>query len=481
MKLTIPLRNDAPLGRQIFEGLREAILSGRLRSGDRLPSTRDLAEQWGVSRTVVLVAFEQLLAEGYVASRRGSGTYVLPGIGARTIARREEAIALSDYGKRAADTARAAIVPGAATPARRYDFAYGRGDITDFPFAHWRQLLAKHARRTSVRDLDYGPVAGNPALREAICSHVGRSRGVVCHPSQIVVVNGSQQAIDLIVRVLVNPGNTVAIEDPHYQGTRAILTMSGAHLHPVDVDDAGLDPDKLPTSARALFLTPSHQFPSGSVLTIPRRLEILDWANRSNAVVVEDDYDGEFRYDGQPLQSLQGLDDAGRVIYVGTFSRTIFAALRVGYLIVPKSLVDVFVTAKWLADRHTAGLEQRVLAEFISAGTYERYLRRVRRSLSTRRDALVEAVDDAWKGAMRMTGAASGAHVVLWPGEGFDEQKAIAAAAAYDVGVYPVSSYFMGAARPGLLLGYSQMSAADIREGIRRLASSLDAASIHRR
>ncbi|NID14070.1 PLP-dependent aminotransferase family protein [Luteibacter yeojuensis] len=474
MKLTIPLDDNGPLGRQIFEGLREAILSGRLRAGDRLPSTRDLAEQWGVSRTIVVIAFEQLLAEGYVGSRRGSGTYVLPGIAARIVDRREETIALSAYGRRA-QAASAAIVPAAVARPRRYDFAYGRGDVTDFPFAQWRQLLAKHARKMSVRDLDYGVPAGNLALREAICDHVARSRGVACDPSQIVVVSGSQQAIDLIVRVLVDAGDTVAIEDPHYQGTRAVLAMSGARLHAVDVDDAGLDPEHLPSSARALFLTPSHQFPTGTVLTIPRRLAILDWARRSNAVVVEDDYDGEFRYDGQPLQSLQGLDTAGRVIYVGTFSRTIFAALRVGYLIVPKSLVDAFATAKWLADRHTAGLEQRVLAEFIGSGAYERYLRRVRRSLSLRRDALVDAVEDAFGGTMRMTGAASGAHVVLWPAGDFDEERAIDTAAANDVGVYPLSGYFVGPGKPGLLLGYSQMSAADIREGIRRLAGALHA------
>ncbi|MGE7138991.1 PLP-dependent aminotransferase family protein [Luteibacter sp. NPDC031894] len=475
MELTIPLHLQGPLGRQVFEGLRDAILSGRLRAGDRLPSTRELAEQWGVSRTVVVLAFEQLLAEGYVEGRRGSGTYVLPGIGARPSDRRIAAIALSTYGKRAAEVPRAASVSPAGTASRRFDFAYGRGDIGDFPFAHWRRLLAKHARQTSIRELDYGPAAGHAALREAICHHVRRSRSVVCDPDQVIVVNGSQQAIDLLTRVLVDAGDTIAIEDPHYQGTRAILATAGARLVPVPVDDAGLDPGKLPPSARALFLTPSHQFPMGSVLTLARRLAILEWANRCEAVVVEDDYDGEFRYDGQPLESLQGLDGGGRVIYVGTFSRTIFPALRVGYLIVPKALVGVFETAKWLTDRHTAGLEQRVLAEFIAAGTYEFYLRRVRRSLAARRDALVEAIDGAWRGTMRLSGAASGAHVVLWPDAPFDEPEAIRAAAGNDVAVYPVSGYFFGEGRPGLLLGYAQMSVDDIREGIRRLALSLEA------
>jgi GntR family transcriptional regulator/MocR family aminotransferase len=244
---------------------------------------------------------------------------------------------------------------------------------------------------------------------------------------------------------------------------------------PVPVDDQGIDPAQLPAAARALFLTPSHQFPTGSVLPIARRLAVLDWASRCGAVVVEDDYDGEFRYDGQPLESLQSLDAVGRVIYVGTFSRTIFPALRIGYLIVPRALIDVFATAKWLTDRHSPSLDQRMLAEFISTGAYERYLRRLRRSLAARRNALLDAVARAWRDRMRMTGAGSGAHVVLWPGGDFNEQRAVRAAAAANVGVYPVSPYYLGAGRGGLLLGYSRLNTGDIQEGIRRLAPALAA------
>lgn len=473
MEFSIPLQPGSPLGRQIFEGVRHAIRSGRLRAGDRLPSTRDLAEQWGVSRSVVVTAFEQLQAEGYIATRRGSGCFVSPEVAVKKPERPAAAIDLSRYGRHLSGAPSAGFVFPATRPGRRYDFAYGRGDVADFPFARWRRLLTKHARQASARELDYGPAAGHPSLREAICTHVRRSRGVSCEPSQVIVVNGSQQAIDLVARVLVDPGDAVAIENPHYQGTRAILAASGARLCPVDVDEAGLDPSNLPPSARALFLTPSHQFPTGGVLTMARRLAILDWANRCGAVVVEDDYDGEFRYDGQPLESLQGLDGGGRVIYVGTFSRTVFAALRIGYLIVPKALVGVFEAAKWLADRHTAGLEQRVLAEFIDSGSYELHLRRVRRSLATRRDALLDAMATAWGSTLRATGEGAGAHVVLWLPTGSDERRAIDTAASHDVGVYPVSGYFLRHARPGLLLGFAQMTLPDIREGIRRLAASL--------
>jgi GntR family transcriptional regulator/MocR family aminotransferase len=475
MKLMIPLRDGEPLGRQVFAGLREAIVSSILKPGNRLPSTRDLAEQLGVSRTVILLAFEQLLAEGYVEGRRGSGTYVASGIGARLIDRVEQPIALSAYGDRIASLTGAAATMSTASPALRYDFAYGRGDIADFPFEQWRRLLSAQARKMSIRSLDYADPSGDAELREAIAGHVRRSRGVVCTASQVIVVNGSQQAIDLIARVLVNPGDVIAIEDPHYQGIRAILLACGAHLVPVPVDDQGIDPAQLPDAARALFLTPSHQFPTGSVLPIARRLAVLDWASRCGAIVVEDDYDGEFRYDGQPLESLQSLDTGGRVVYVGTFSRTIFPALRIGYLVVPRALVDVFATAKWLADRHSPSLDQRVLAEFISTGAYELYLRRLRRSLAARRNAVLDAVAQAWRGGMPMTGAGSGAHVVLWPGGEFNEQRAIQAAAAGNVGVYPVSPYYLGAARGGLLLGYSQLSTDDIQEGIRRLAATLAA------
>jgi len=287
-------------------------------------------------------------------------------------------------------------------------------------------------------------------------------------------VNGSQQALDLIVRVLLERGDPVAIENPAYHGTRRILLAAGAQLLPVPVDREGLDPDRLPAKARMCFVTPSHQFPTGAILPLARRVALLAWARRKNAVIVEDDYDGEFRYEGQPLESLQGLDTDGRIIYVGTFSRTVFPALRVGYLIVPKSLAAVFTAAKWLNDQHSPTLEQETLAEFINSGAYERHLRRVRRRNTARRAALLDAIQEHLGDRVEVTGDGAGAHIVLWPRRRLSENAIIAQAASGGVGVYGISPYFLKKpSRPGFMLGYARMREAEIREGIRRLGELL--------
>jgi GntR family transcriptional regulator/MocR family aminotransferase len=273
---------------------------------------------------------------------------------------------------------------------------------------------------------------------------------------------------------LVERGDPVAMENPCYQGAREVLRSIGARLLPVPVDADGLDPARLPERARIACVTPSHQFPTGAILPLARRLALLDWARRADAVVVEDDYDGEFRYEEQPLQSLQGLDSDGRVIYIGTFSRTIFSALRIGYLIVPKSLIDVFTSAKWLCDRHTATLEQETLAEFITSGMYERHLRRVRRRNAARRKVMLDAIDRYLGDRVQVTGYGAGAHVVLWPKKRIAESVAIEAAASRGVGIYGISPYFLSQpARSGFLLGYSRMKESDIREGLRRLRQVL--------
>jgi GntR family transcriptional regulator / MocR family aminotransferase len=288
------------------------------------------------------------------------------------------------------------------------------------------------------------------------------------------VVNGSQQALDLIARVLIERGDTVAIENPGYQGTREVLRCAGARLLPVAVDRHGLDPGQLPANSRIAFVTPSHQFPTGAVLPLARRIALLEWAARQKAVVVEDDYDGEFRYEDQPLESLQGLDRAGRVIYIGTFSRTVFSSLRIGYLIVPKTLISAFTAAKWLSDRHTPTLEQATLAEFIDRGIYERYLRRVRRRNAARRDALLEAIHLHMSDRVQVTGDGAGAHVVLFPRRAVTEESVITHAASHGVGVYGISAYFLNRPRrAGILLGYSRMTENQIREGIRRLSKVL--------
>lgn len=473
MQLVIPLsKTGGPLFLQVYLGFRQAILSGAFRGGERLPSTRDAAEQLGISRTVVLLAYDQLLAEGYAEGRAGSGTYVSREVGTGQSARpaKSAKLPVSRFGSSAASAWAKMNFPQPRAPSLPYDFAYGRSDLDTFPFEMWRRLLLRCARKAPVSELDYGPASGNAALREAICSHLRRSRAVACDSSQVLIVNGSQQALDLIARVLIERGDRVAIEDPCYQGTREVLRAAGARLLPVAVDRDGLDPARLPSRVRLAFVTPSHQFPTGTVLPLSRRLALLDWAKRSSAVVIEDDYDGEFRYEGQPLESLQGLDGEGRVIYIGTFSRTVFSSLRIGYLVAPRSLVTAFTAAKWLCDRHTSTLEQETLAEFIASGLYERSLRRVRRRNSARRHALLSALQTHLHEKVEVTGSGAGAHVVLWPRKHTAEESLIAAASSKGVGIYGISAYFLKKPRrTGIMLGYSRMNEAAIAEGIRRL------------
>jgi GntR family transcriptional regulator/MocR family aminotransferase len=473
----IPLLNDGePLSRQIYLWFRQAILRDDMKSKERLPSTRELAEHLNVSRTVVVLAYEQLLAEGFVRGRPGSGTYVAECLGTgRPNSRAGRAnVRLSRFGRSVLEAAPKIAVPAQRASSPRYDFEYGRSDIELFPFETWRRMLLRNARKASVRELDYAPAGGSMALREALTVHLRRSRAVVCDPSQVIIVNGSQQALDLIARVLVERGDRVAMENPCYQGAREVLRSIGARLLPVPVDADGLDPASLPDKARLALVTPSHQFPTGAILPLARRLALLDWARRADALLVEDDYDGEFRYEEQPLQSLQGLDGDGRVIYIGTFSRTIFPALRIGYLIVPKSLAAVFTSAKWLCDRHTATLEQETLAEFITSGMYERHLRRVRRRNAARRKVMLDAIDKYLGDRVHVTGYGAGAHVVLWPNRRVAETAVLEAAASHGVGIYGIAPYFLTQpSRSGFLLGYSRMNESDIRKGIRRLSEVL--------
>src|SRR3984885_2354791 len=480
MRLVIPLsRRGEPLFRQVYRGLRQAILSGTIRAAERLPSTREMAAELGISRTVVLLAYDQLVAEGFAAGRGGSGTYVSADLSRGGIAKRLERAAKlrpSRCGSTVGAVGSSVDFPGRRSVPMRYDFAYGgRGGVDNFSFQMWRGVLLRHARKAPIRQLDYGVAGGSLALREAISVHLRRSRAVICDASQVIVVNGSQQALDLIARVLIERGDPVAVEDPQYQGTREVLRAAGARSVPVPVDRDGLRPDALPRRARVAFVTPSHQFPTGAILPLARRLALLDWARRKDAVVVEDDYDGEFRYEGQPLESLQGLDSEGRVIYVGTFSRTIFSALRIGYLIAPKSLVAAFTAAKWLCDRHTATLEQETLAEFISTGMYERHLRRVRRRNTAHRTALLDAIREYLGDRVEVAGDSAGTHVVLWPtNKRIAEDEVIQSAAARGVGVYGISGYYLARpSRPGLMLGYSRLNEQGIREGIRLLGQSL--------
>jgi GntR family transcriptional regulator / MocR family aminotransferase len=477
MQLAIPIsRRGEPLFRQVYSGVRQAILSGALGPGERLPSTRDLAEQLKVSRTVILLAYDHLLAEGFVTGRGGSGTFVSMGM-ARHVVPESRAIArvkLSRYGKLVSGSMATVNTPAPRPTVPRFNFIYGRSDLATFPFAVWRRLLARQARKGSTKQFDYGPALGNAELRAAICAYLRRSRAVVCEPDEVIVVNGSQQALDLVIRVLVDPGDTVALEDPHYDGIRETLRAAGARLKAVPVDRDGLDPSRLPADAKLVFVTPSHQFPTGAILTLERRLALLDWARRKGAVIVEDDYDGEFHYEGRPLESLQGLDSEGRIVYIGTFSRTVFPAMRIGYVIAPRSLIPALTAAKWLCDLHSASLEQQTLAEFIRGGMYERHLRRLRKKNTVRRVALLESIREYLGDRVEVTGDGAGAQVALWPRDKVVEQEVVDAAAQKGVGIYGMEHCWLHRpARPGFILGYARLSEHEIRDGIQLLARIL--------
>ena len=484
MTTHLVLDGDGLLHRQVYRALRGAILDGALAPGARLPSTRTLTHDLGVSRTPILLAYEQLVAEGYVAGRRGSGTYVAGTLApaaqdpARVIPPRCAPMPprLSRFGLRALESARG--VPGwrlrdASLP---YDFRYGRPAYGDFPHETWRRVLARCARRAPVGALDYGPPEGLPALREAIAAYASRARGVRCSAEDVMIVNGSQQGLDLAARVLVDPGLPVVLEEPQYAGARRVFEAVGARVRSVPVDADGIRVDLLPRRARLAYVTPSHQFPTGAVLPVPRRLALLAWAERAAAYVIEDDYDSEYRYTARPVESLQGLDRAGRVVYLGTFSKVLFPALRLGYVVVPESLRRAFRAAKGLSDTGSATLEQAALAEFIRDGHFARHVSRSRARCAARRLALLDALRHHLGDRAEVRGADAGLHVLLWlrdvPGSRLP--VLVRAAEELGVGIYPVAPHCSEAPpTAGLVLGYASLTEASIREGIRRLARAL--------
>jgi GntR family transcriptional regulator / MocR family aminotransferase len=495
----LQLDGMGPLYRQIYRAFRNDILTRALAPGERVPSTRALARLLKVSRNTAVLAYEQLLAEGYLETRVGAaGTVVAPVLPPdslwshssasldrqrHTLSRRDARLAI--VGDRILKAARATTdslgLPSLTwelTPPRlRYDLRPGRAAFPDLPYALWCRLLGARARNATLRDLDYGPPAGRWELREAIATRLQRLRGIDASPERIVIVNGTQQALDLITRVLLNPGDRVLMEEPHYTGARCVFMSAGAELLASTVDDNGIQVPKVKKRAiRLAYVTPSHQFPTGVVLPIARRLELLDWASRVGAFIVEDDYDSEYRYDGPPLQALAGLDREGRVIYVGTFSKILFPALRLGYLVLPEVLVESVVAAKAVGDTGTAILEQLVLADFINTGHFDRHLRRTNASNAARRNALVAAVRKEFRERAEVCGANAGLHLLVWlkGSRGRMIADVHGKAEKAGVGLYAVESFYLKPPkRTGVVLGYAPLQESEIREGIRCLAAAL--------
>jgi len=470
-------------GRRVYALLRAQLADGTLAAGARLPSTRALAADLGVARNTVSVAYEQLAAEGFLDTARGRAARVVAPLvtAARSAARARplDAARLSAFGQRIAQMA---LPPVPAAPAARIDFRYGAVAARDFPTLAWKRAYQAELLRQQPH-LYYAAPEGEAALRQALPGYLRRARGLNCTAAQILVVQGTQQAIDLCARLLLEPGSAFAFEDPGYAMARHGLEASGARLVPVPVDALGLETAALPADAqlRLAYATPSHQFPLGGVLPMGRRQQLLQWAQQQRSWIIEDDYDGEFRYGQRPIDALQAIDTEGRVIYLGSFSKALSPQLRLGYMVLPPSLVPLFAKAQRLATRHAPVLEQRVLAALLDSGAYERHVRRLRRENERRRSALLGAIERHLPADASVSGSAAGLHVVLWlpflrPA---DEPRLVAAARGEGIGVYPLSPLFVrppGAMAPrpaGLILGYASLTLAQIDEGIERLARAI--------
>ncbi len=475
--------SSTALYRQLYDQIREAILSGRLSPGTRLPSTRELANELDLARNTVLNAFEQLYAESYLERRVGDGTYVSAQLPddllrvktARTGRERVEGNGhpISKWGK--AVNVLPVSVGDYNGPPR--PFRTGTPALDAFPYKIWGRLLARRWANSAQEMLPYSDSAGYPPLRKAIASYLSTTRGVQCTPEQIIITSGSLHALEIVTRTLLEPNQGAWIEDPGFLGARAALTAAGARLVPVPVDSEGLNIScgiERSSDPRLIYVTPSHQYPLGMTLSLNRRLALLKLASKSGAWIIEDDYDSEFRYVGRPLAALQGLDTDQRVIYIGTLSKVLFPSIRIGYIIAPLDLFDTFVRARCLAGHQSPTLEQAVLADFISEGHFARHIRRMRALYAERQQALLKAGISELRGLLEISPSEAGMHLIGWLPKGVDDQTAFRAAFAGGVEVTPLSAYSIEPRKRGALrLGYTGYNPRQIWRATRRLAGLL--------
>src|SRR5499427_750529 len=446
-----------PLTRQIYILVRSAVLSGALRPGTRMPSSRAMASKLGVARGTVVLAYEHLLAEGYVESRHGSGTFIasdLTGLASRRRSTpRATKRALPKSVRTFSDFERSTVQSDVRT------FNTGRTLIDARTAETWRSLTHHAVRRLGANDLGYTDPAGLAELRANLCDYLRVARAVRCEPDQLVITAGTQQAIDIAIRVLLAPGDEVWVEDPGYPLTHAQLLLAKVKPHAIPVDTQGLIVDagrrKAPR-ARAVFVTPSHQFPTGVAMSMVRRLELLAWARQSGAFIVEDDYTSEFRYSGPPLASLQGLDDSEQVIYVGTLNKALFPGLRIGYAVVPRALLRAFIGARYLIDRQHPTLQQAVVSEFMQQGHFGAHIRRIRQLYREQRDALAETLSRRAAGMLDVALPDQGMHLVAYLRDGSSDIEIEAKAQRAGIVVRAISRFYRAARpRPGLMLGFS--------------------------
>ena len=473
----IQVQKQAPnsLYSQVYEGYRKAIVDGSLRAGQRIPSTRVLALELGISRMPVLNAYAQLLAEGYFESRVGSGTVVSRSLPER-MGRTKPAAPFKGLNRERRRVSRRSLNLLSAQAFYRSrglgPFNVSQIAFDGFPLGVWNSLVTRHARNSQALSLDYGDPMGLKELRESIAEYLRTARGVRCEAQQVMIVSGSQQGLEITTRVLLDPGDHLWMEEPGYRFARSVFAYSGCVAVPVRVDGEGLNVTagvRKCAGARAVLVTPSHQYPLGVTMTASRRLQLLDWAESNGSWIIEDDYDSEYRYESPPVTSLQGLDRNARVVYIGTFSKVLFPSLRIGYVVVPEDLVERFLAARFALDIGPATFQQAVLADFIREGHFARHIRRMRLVYAERRNALIESLRDQFGSAAEVMGAEAGLHlsVVL---DGISDQEVGARGAREQLWLVPLSRFYLGkTVRQGFIMGFGSTSVQEMAAAVHKL------------
>lgn len=464
---------ESPLHRQVYEGFRAAILRSELGAGQRVPSSRALAEELGISRFPILDAYGLLIEEGYFETRKGAGTFVSSTLPFQQVA---AGIPTGQLSGNRLQSRRQQLVPEFHELAWRHGWgAFGvhQPALDHFPFGAWSKLVAQHSRAPRMHAIHHIHPLGIERFRVAIAAYLRTARGVRCDPDQIMIVSGSQQALDITTRVLFDRGDAVWVEEPSYPLARAVLLGAGCRLVPVPVDDEGLDVAagiKLGRKARAAFVTPSHQYPLGATMSASRRIQLLNWAESSGAWIVEDDYDSEYRYGTMPVSSLQGLDANARVIYIGTFSKVMFASIRLGYVVIPADLVDSFMSVRFAMDIFPSYLYQEALADFMSSGGFSRHVRSMRSLYRERRAVLDSSLKEISGSELRLQGADAGMHGTVMLPAGVNDLELATRAAQQQLWLWPLSPcYYTKPARQGLVLGFGSTPADQIPAAVKRL------------
>jgi GntR family transcriptional regulator/MocR family aminotransferase len=470
-----------PLHKQIYDGFLSVIVGGNMRPGQRVPSSRTLSIELGISRIPVLNAYAQLLAEGYFESRKGAGTFIsesLPeslticedktpqpiqaGSGPRPVARR--ALLLSRYD-------RAPWVGGFGA------FSVHQPAFDHFPFPIWSSLITRHSKSPRFSQIHNTDPLGSETCREAICTYLRTARAVHCDPSQVMVVAGSQQALEISARVLLGNGSPVWIEEPGYRLARSVFQGAGCRLVPVPVDEDGMNVSagiKQCAKARAAYVTPSHQYPLGSTMSASRRMQLLNWAQVTGSWIIEDDYDSEYRFESMPISSLQGLDRNARVIYIGTFSKVLFPSLRLGYIVIPPDLVDHFVAVRVAMDIFPPYLHQEAITDFMREGHFARHIRRMRLLYSERRTALVESIREQFGPRLEIHGSQAGMHLAATLPKGLSDREIATRAARKGLWLWPLSPSYLGAVpRQGFILGFGNTAAQDMSHAVAQMRAEV--------